>query len=344
MSSATVEQVVETIIDKRKEVEWSSFSDLVDSAYLLSVTGVDDSKKWMFESLKNGMLSLIWSVSSLFRPEISKLKKYFELHKNDALLLWVLKKEIEHQQKLNIELALQQANNNTVQNVHLKSRPVSNTFDHDDVDYNKSENSKLENSKLEDNKLEDNNEYDIDKYIWPYSLEYYEQMHTAHKLANIIAKKWPIRQSSKNYCGAGVRSLLTKYMWFSWFPTSWAHGKIRDTILEERVITTKEWKMVKFIKEKVKTPYEAKPWAVIPYEAYAELWTSARKQSGHVEIKWSDWKYYFDLKASMPWWSARVSFAEAQKMTAEEYRKKTWFQGYVYYPVIEGEIPAHWFW
>lgn len=176
------------------------------------------------------------------------------------------------------------------------------------------------------------------EYIWPYSLEYYEEMKTAQKLWQQVVEYWPYKQNHKNYCWAGVRSILTSYMWFSGFPNRGANGEKRDTILEENYITSQDWKKVEFKKVKVKTPYEAKPWAIIPYEANAELWTDARKGAGHVEIKWSDGNYYFDVKWSQPWGSAKVSLDQANAMTAKEYKQKTWFQWYVYYPVLAWEL------
>ncbi len=314
MPNATVEQVVDAVIKKRQEKKSAGFfadifwdfkmSNEEAKKFLLSEnTNKKNSVFSGLEQLKNFSFTNI--LKPLFNTDLSKLKTYLEVNKDNAFALWKLKQQIERQQKFNIELAIQWVKSS-------KYNQVRSNLSHEINRY--------------------------DEYIWPYSLEYYDKMKTAQKLGDIIVKKWPIKQSSENYCGAGVRSILTRYMWFSWFPTSWANWETRDTILEERNITTHNWKRVIFKKVEVKSPYDAKAWCVIPYEANAELWTPARKKSGHVEIKWNDWNYYFDRKGLTPWWSARVSFAEAKKMTAEEYRRKTGFQGYVYYPVIEGEL------
>lgn len=187
--------------------------------------------------------------------------------------------------------------------------------------------------------IQSNLTYARNEYIWPYSVEYYDQMKTAQKLGSeVVWKPFVVKLWKTGLCWAWVRGILTTYMWFSWFPNSWANGEKRDTILEKNNVTDKTWKKVEFKKVKVKTPYDAKPWAIIPYEADAILWTSARKKYWHIEVKWSDGNYYFDTKAHTPWGSARVSLAKAKDMSAEEYKEKTWFQWYVYYPVIEWEI------
>ncbi len=334
MPNVTIEQVVDTVIKKREEKKADSF--FADIFWDFKMSN-EEAKKFLLPEDANGKESFLSKLEQLknfsfmnilkpfFNTDLSKLKTYLEVNKDNAFALWKLKQQIEQQKKLNIELALQKAKNNTAQNV--QSNPTQNA----------------QSKPVQINSLQENTHYEYDdfsdnNYVWPYSLEWYQQRKTAQKLAKVVVENGPYKQSRKNNCGAGVRAILHHYMWFNGFPTSWANWETRDTILEQRYITTNNWKKVKFEKRKVKTPYEAKPWAIIPYEANAELWSPARKKYGHIEVKWSDWNYYFDRKGKSPWWSARVSFAEAQKMTAEEYRRKTWFQGYVYYPVIEWEL------
>lgn len=133
VEKATVEQVVDAVIDKRSDTNknkedgifgeiFGKFKMTNDEAknFLLPEENKGDNVFQKLEELKN------FSFESLLKPffnkDLSELKEYLKNNKNNTFVLWKLKYQIEHQQKLNIELAIQQATSTSVES--LKSKPV----------------------------------------------------------------------------------------------------------------------------------------------------------------------------------------------------------------------------
>lgn len=126
------------------------------------------------------------------------------------------------------------------------------------------------------------------------------------------AKTWP------DSCGSAVRELLKSYG-ITGLPESWADGKNWDDILES--------KTGQFVRMKVAHPDHAYPWAILVYDGSGSEWSEKNKRYGHVEIKWSDGRYYSYYGSESPGWSAAVNEKDPKK-----YKDMTGFVGYAYYP------------
>ncbi len=124
----------------------------------------------------------------------------------------------------------------------------------------------------------------------------------------------------KNSCWRAVGELLNNF-WIQWLPDNGRDGKNWDNILEPRVLSGQ------FKKVAIKHPNEASAGAILAYENGA--WGSqANKDHGHVEIKWSDGKYYSYYEGERPGGSAATNIINPDK-----YREATGFTGFAYYPV-----------
>jgi hypothetical protein len=121
-------------------------------------------------------------------------------------------------------------------------------------------------------------------------------------------------------CGKAVGILLNRF-WIEELPQTGRDGKNWDDILEPRI---KKWQ---FKKVPIAHPDEAWSWAVLIYDGSWVLWSDANKTYGHVEIKWSDGKYYSYYEGSRAGWSA----ANAEK-DPKKYADLTGFIWYAYYP------------
>lgn len=122
-------------------------------------------------------------------------------------------------------------------------------------------------------------------------------------------------------CGQAVGILLNRFG-IEALPQSWRDGKNWDEILNPRV---QSWQ---FKKIPIKHPDEAGPWAILVYNDWSELGSAMNKQYGHVEIKWSDGKYYSYYEWNRAWWSAANNVKDP-----EEYMRLTSFAGFAYYPI-----------
>ena len=122
-------------------------------------------------------------------------------------------------------------------------------------------------------------------------------------------------------CGKAVGILLNRFG-IEALPQSGRDGKNWDDILNPRV---QSWQ---FKKIAIRHPDEAGPWAVLVYDGSGQLWTDANKNYGHVEIKWSDSKYYSYYEWNRAWGSAATT-----EKWPEAYRVLTGFTGYAYYPI-----------
>lgn len=122
-------------------------------------------------------------------------------------------------------------------------------------------------------------------------------------------------------CGQAVGILLNRF-WIESLPQSWRDGKNWDDILNPRV---SNWQ---FKKVAIAHPDEASAGAILVYDGSGQLGSEANKNYGHVEIKWSDGKYYSYYEWSRAGWSAANN-----TKNPEEYRKLTGFTGYAYYPL-----------
>lgn len=124
--------------------------------------------------------------------------------------------------------------------------------------------------------------------------------------------------SWSNSCGAAVRTLLKSYG-ISGLPETGANGKNWESILNERGD--------QFIKMKISHPDQAYPGAILVYDGSGTDGSSMNKAFGHVEIKWSDGKYYSYYEWSRAWGSAATNEKDPIK-----YNEITGFTGYAYYP------------
>ncbi len=136
-------------------------------------------------------------------------------------------------------------------------------------------------------------------------------------LWDYVVKKWPI-DLWVNSCGAAVRALLKSYG-IEWLPETWANGKNWESILDGR--------SSQFVKMKISHPDQAYPGAILVYNGNGSEWSSMNKEFGHVEIKWSDWKYYSYYEGTRAGGSAATNEKDPW-----EYEKLTGFIGYAYYP------------
>ena len=139
----------------------------------------------------------------------------------------------------------------------------------------------------------------------------------ARELGDWIMKnyyKW-----SKNSCGASVWNALIN-MWFKWMPRNWRDGYKFEGFLNDRPN--------QFKKVAVNNPWEVKEWWIIVYGKWARLWTSTRRNFGHVEIRWADGDFYSYYWSSKPAGSSKAARYENK----DQYKQDTWFIGYAYYP------------
>ena len=78
---------------------------------------------------------------------------------------------------------------------------------------------------------------------------------------------------------------------------------------------------------RINHPDQAYPGAILVYDGSGSEWSSMNKQFGHVEIKWSDGKYYSYYEGTRAGGSAATNEKDAKK-----YEELTGFIGYAYYP------------
>ncbi len=95
-------------------------------------------------------------------------------------------------------------------------------------------------------------------------------------------------------------------------------GKIKmDNFLDKRLI----------IKVRdIDFPKDAFPWEIVVFNEDALIWSKARKNYWHVEIKWSDGQYHSYYDSYKPWWSSHAS----ENWDPWLYKKLTWFNGKAY--------------
>lgn len=136
-------------------------------------------------------------------------------------------------------------------------------------------------------------------------------------LGDHVVQRWPANLWA-NSCGAAVRKLCQSYG-ITGLPESGANGKNWEKILGDRPS--------QFIKMKISHPDQAYPGAILVYDGSGSKWSTMNKEFGHVEIKWSDGKYYSYYESSMAAWSAK-----SNSKNIEQYQKDTGFIGYAYYP------------
>lgn len=142
----------------------------------------------------------------------------------------------------------------------------------------------------------------------------------ASKLGDYVMST-SLPDTGNNSCGAAVWLLLNRF-WIEALPQNGRDGKNWDDILEPRIHS---WQ---FKKTAIKHPDEASAWAILVYDGSGQLGSEANKAYGHVEIKWSDGKYYSYYEWQRAGWSAAT-----MAKNPEEYQKLTWFTGFAYYPV-----------
>jgi hypothetical protein len=130
-------------------------------------------------------------------------------------------------------------------------------------------------------------------------------------------------ETGSSSCGQAVGMLLNRF-WIEALPQSGRDGKNWDDILEPRI---KSWQ---FKKVAIKHPDEASAGAILVYDGSGQLGSDANKNYGHVEIKWSDWRYYSYYEGNRAGWSAANSIIDP-----ERYRELTGFTGYAYYPITK---------
>lgn len=121
-----------------------------------------------------------------------------------------------------------------------------------------------------------------------------------------------------NSCWAAVRKLLQSYG-VAGLPENGANGKNWESILNER------WSQ--FFKMKISHPDQSYPGAILVYDWSGSEWSSMNKQFGHVEIKWSNGKYYSYYE-----WSRAGGSAATTEKDPKKYEELTGFIGYAYYP------------
>ena len=122
-------------------------------------------------------------------------------------------------------------------------------------------------------------------------------------------------------CGRAVGILLNRFG-IEALPQSGRDGKNWDDILEPRV------RNGQFKKVPIKHPNEASAGAILVYDGSGQLWSNANKNYGHVEIKWSDGKYYSYYE-----WQRAGGSASTNEKDPDSYRKLTGFVGFAYYPM-----------
>ncbi len=136
-------------------------------------------------------------------------------------------------------------------------------------------------------------------------------------LGDYVVQRWPANLWA-NSCGAAVRKLCQSYG-ITGLPESGANWKNWEKILNDRPS--------QFIKMRISHPDQAYPGAILVYDGSGSKWSDMNKEYGHVEIKWSDGKYYSYYEGSRAGWSAATNEKNPQK-----YSELTGFIGYAYYP------------
>lgn len=136
-------------------------------------------------------------------------------------------------------------------------------------------------------------------------------------LGDYIVTRGPTN-SWANSCGAAVRKLLQSYG-ITGLPETGANGKNWESILDERPS--------QFVKMKINHPDQAYPGAILVYNGNGSEWSDMNKEYGHVEIKWSDGKYYSYYEGSRAGGSAATNEKDPKK-----YESLTGFIWYAYYP------------
>lgn len=138
-----------------------------------------------------------------------------------------------------------------------------------------------------------------------------------NSLGDYVAQIGPARLG-ENSCWAAVRELLKQYG-ITGLPESWADGKNWENILNA--------KSGQFVKMPLNHPDDAYPWAILVFDGSGSEWSAMNKKYWHVEIKWSDGKYYSYYESVNPGWSAAVNEKNPSK-----YQELTGFIWYAYYP------------
>lgn len=136
-------------------------------------------------------------------------------------------------------------------------------------------------------------------------------------LGDYVVQRWPANLWA-NSCGAAVRALCQSYG-ITGLPESGANGKNWEKILGDR--------STQFIKMRISHPDQAYPGAILIYDGSGSKWSYMNKEFGHVEIKWSDGKYYSYYEGSRAGGSAATNEKDPKK-----YSELTGFIGYAYYP------------
>jgi hypothetical protein len=138
----------------------------------------------------------------------------------------------------------------------------------------------------------------------------------SYNLWDHVVQRWPA-QTGKDSCGAAVRELLKSYG-ISGLSESGAHGKTWNETLD-RIPD-------KFVRIKISHPREAYPGAILVYDG-GTRGSDANQDFGHVEIKWSDGRYYSYYASE-----SAAGSAKSKELNPDKYREETGFTGYAYYP------------
>lgn len=136
-------------------------------------------------------------------------------------------------------------------------------------------------------------------------------------LGDHVVQRWPANLGDDS-CWAAVRKLLQSYG-ITGLPETGANGKNWESILNDR------WSQ--FFKMKISHPDQAYPGAILVYDGSGSEWSPMNKLFGHVEIKWSDGKYYSYYE-----WSRAGGSAATTEKDPKKYEELTGFIGYAYYP------------
>lgn len=138
----------------------------------------------------------------------------------------------------------------------------------------------------------------------------------SYNLWDHVVRRWPAN-TWRDSCGAAVRELLKSYG-ITGLPESGAHGKTWNETLDKMPD--------KFVRIKINHPREAYAGAILVFDG-GKNWSDMNQEYGHVEIKWSDGRYYSYYASENPAGSARTKESDPKK-----YKELTGFTGYAYYP------------
>lgn len=147
-----------------------------------------------------------------------------------------------------------------------------------------------------------------------------------HNLGEWIVSHGPWLKWETNSCGKSVWELLNAFGLKSVLPQSGRNGYLWGDILSKPPANKY------FDAKKVSHPDKAPPGSIIVFDKNSILWSDARKQYGHVEIKGADHHYYTYEKNAFP--SASAKAATKDEKT---YKELTGFTGTVY--VYNGKKP-----